>query len=161
MEPRVWGWKKKIWMSFLCATERLHRKKHKKPHTKEIQFKPLNSMAGPPTCLYKWSLCSLIQNYLLSLHKVSSMAFRVNACGHRKKTSSNLLSCQCRITLILDFFALHHITAYKFKQNNTSFFAEVFTSNIVSDTSPEAASSGNEDPLKDLPIYTTWLHDND
>lgn len=36
-----------------------------------------------------------------------------------------------------------------------------FTSNVVSDASPEAASSGYEDPLKDLPIYTTWLHDDD
>lgn len=36
-----------------------------------------------------------------------------------------------------------------------------FTSNIVSDTSPEAASPGYEDPLKDLPVYTTWLHDDD
>lgn len=33
------------------------------------------------THLYKRSLCSLIQNNLLSLHKVSSVAFRVDACG--------------------------------------------------------------------------------
>jgi len=36
-----------------------------------------------------------------------------------------------------------------------------FTSNIISDTRPEAASPGNEDPLKYLSIYPTWLHDND
>lgn len=35
------------------------------------------------------------------------------------------------------------------------------TSDIVSHTCPEAASSGYEDPLKNLPIYAAWLHNND
>lgn len=35
------------------------------------------------------------------------------------------------------------------------------TSHVVSDAGPEAAPPGYEDPLKDLSVYTTWLHDDD
>lgn len=38
---------------------------------------------------------------------------------------------------------------------------EAFTSDVVSHTRPEAASSGYEDPLKNLPVYTARLHDDD
>lgn len=37
----------------------------------------------------------------------------------------------------------------------------MFTSDIISDASAEAASPGDEDPLKDLPIYAARLHDDD
>lgn len=49
----------------------------------------------------------------------------------------------------------------QFKKDIVSKSRGAFTSNIVSDTGPEAASPGYEDPLKDLPIYTTRFHDND
>lgn len=60
-----------------------------KSHTSETsemkgQVQLTLRISSPHTCLYKRGLGSLIQNYLLSLHKVSSMTFRVNACDDRR-----------------------------------------------------------------------------
>lgn len=115
----------------------------------------------------KFDTCALSLTALATGPKKNS---RGKTAGEYASRLQQMIKILLEVLVSVKKLSFHFWMKYSFNcrlawSNSTKtrllFLCRVFTSNIVSDTCPETASSGQQDPFEDLPIYATWLHDND